>query len=397
MAGVCDVKVPTTSTSSATTTISTTTTETCQEGCCWQGPSRYIIQSLGRADGIKSWPEKYPSVEACAKRCEDLPDCKAFHYYGPGDEAYQACFLQKGGVIGPQLKDGRVRMAGVCDVKVPTEVTTTTLQSPTTSIEGPAKLAAACDDAISVYFDGDKALEGHDWSNAFTVDVPAATEIIGIACKDNGGLYGIVASTDDGVVTDDTWVCSSKYVEGWTKPGFQDTNNDFSSPSTGNNYNNGPPVGIAAEAKSLWGPVKNGWAYCKKVFSGPTPAPPTSVTPTGGDSWELGWCLDSSGNDQNSGTVSLGLKSSMEQCLNDCKKTAGATGCEYSRNHCQVHTQDVASGSGQSSHHCYVLTEKDCCTGQNEVCEDSYLGEGSDVYHFLKDCENGCYCYFDPP
>ena len=38
----------------------------------------------------------------------------------------------------------------------------------------------------------------------------------------------------------------------------------------------------------------------------------------------------------------------------------------------------------------------DCCTGQNEVCEDSYLGEGSDVYHFLKDCENGCYCYFDP-
>ena len=91
--------------------------ETCQEGCCWQGPSRYIIQSLGGADGIKSWPEKYPSVEACAKRCEDLPDCKAFHYYGPGDEAYQACFLQKGGVIGPQLKDGRVRMAGVCDVK----------------------------------------------------------------------------------------------------------------------------------------------------------------------------------------------------------------------------------------------------------------------------------------
>ena len=78
----------------------------------------------------------------------------------------------------------------------------------------------------------------------------------------------------------------------------------------------------------------------------------------GGDSWELGWCLDSSGNDQNSGTVSLGPKSSTDQCLYDCKKTAGATGCEYSRNHCSVHTQDVASGNGQSSHHCYVLQEK---------------------------------------
>merc|ERR1719206_31238 len=76
------------------------------------------------------------------------------------------------------------------------------------------------------------------------------------------------------------------------------------------------------------------------------------------EGWELGWCLDSSGNDQNSGTVSLGLKSSMDQCLYDCKKTAGATGCEYSRNYCSVHTQDVASGSGHSSHQCYVLTEK---------------------------------------
>ena len=106
-------------------------------------------------------------------------------------------------------------------------------------ISGPAKLAATCDDVVSVYFDGDKALEGHNWSNAFTADVPAATKVIGIACKDNGGGYGIVASTDDGVVTDDTWVCSSKYVEGWNKPGFQDTNNDFSSPSTGSQYSNG--------------------------------------------------------------------------------------------------------------------------------------------------------------
>ena len=90
-----------------------------------------------------------------------------------------------------------------------------------------------------MYFDGDKALEGENWSNALTVDVPAATKVIWIACYDYGGHYGIVASTDNGIVTDDTWVCSSKHVEGWNKPGFQDTNNDFSLPSKGIQYTDG--------------------------------------------------------------------------------------------------------------------------------------------------------------
>ena len=90
-----------------------------------------------------------------------------------------------------------------------------------------------------MYFDGNEALEGENIRDAFTLDVPAATKVIGIACHDRGGHYGIVASTDSGIVTDDTWVCSSKYVEGWNKPGFQDTNNDFSLPSKGIQYTDG--------------------------------------------------------------------------------------------------------------------------------------------------------------
>ena len=75
------------------------------------------MKSLGPADGITGWGEIYDTVELCAQRCEDLPDCKAFHYYGPGDEAYKNCFLQKGGEVGPQLDDGRNRLAGVCGVR----------------------------------------------------------------------------------------------------------------------------------------------------------------------------------------------------------------------------------------------------------------------------------------
>ena len=91
--------------------------DTCEGDCCWQGPSRYIVESKGPSDGKRGWPEKHDTVGACAKRCEDLSDCKAFHYYGPGDEAYKDCYLQKGGVIGPQLSDGRNRFAGVCEKK----------------------------------------------------------------------------------------------------------------------------------------------------------------------------------------------------------------------------------------------------------------------------------------
>ena len=106
-------------------------------------------------------------------------------------------------------------------------------------ISGPKTLAAACDDEISVYFDGEKAVEGTSFNTVYTAAIPAATKVIGIACKDRADHYGIVASTDDGVATDDTWVCSSKLVEGWNKPGFQDKNNDFSLPSEGNQYTNG--------------------------------------------------------------------------------------------------------------------------------------------------------------
>ena len=88
--------------------------DTCEGDCCWQGPGRYILNSAGKSDGIRNWPETYDTVEACAKRCEDLPDCKAFHYYGPGDKVYKDCYLHKGGDIGPQVSDGMQRFAGVC-------------------------------------------------------------------------------------------------------------------------------------------------------------------------------------------------------------------------------------------------------------------------------------------
>merc|ERR1739838_195088 len=62
--------------------------------------------------------------------------------------------------------------------------------------------------------------------------------------------------------------------------------------------------------------------------------------------WQTGYCNDKSGADQNSGVKYLGAKDSKEQCLVDCKKEAGATGCEFHpQQRCWVHTNDVGAGS----------------------------------------------------
>eukprot|EP00091_Calanus_sinicus_P010568 TRINITY_DN2447_c0_g1_i4.p2 TRINITY_DN2447_c0_g1~~TRINITY_DN2447_c0_g1_i4.p2 ORF type:complete len:115 (-),score=5.71 TRINITY_DN2447_c0_g1_i4:149-493(-) len=84
----------------------------CDGDFCWEGPSRSIIDSKGRATGVK-WPEKFNSVEECAEKCENVADCNAFHYYDRQDKVYRDCYLHKGGIISPQLDDGRRRLAGV--------------------------------------------------------------------------------------------------------------------------------------------------------------------------------------------------------------------------------------------------------------------------------------------
>eukprot|EP00092_Neocalanus_flemingeri_P103940 GFUD01133053.1.p1 GENE.GFUD01133053.1~~GFUD01133053.1.p1 ORF type:complete len:215 (+),score=35.77 GFUD01133053.1:40-684(+) len=88
----------------------------CSGSCCWLGPSVEVIGG-GRATGV-GWPEKFPTVEKCAKRCEEVADCKAFHYYGAKDthasNAYTDCYLHKKGTLGTYLADGRDRYAGIC-------------------------------------------------------------------------------------------------------------------------------------------------------------------------------------------------------------------------------------------------------------------------------------------
>ena len=90
-----------------------------------------------------------------------------------------------------------------------------------------------------VYVDGKTAFEYNNDEGAKNshsdnswIPIPRKTEGLGIECRNNGGEAGMIASTTDGtIVTDDSWLCSSKFVKGWAEPGFQDSNHFFSSPS----------------------------------------------------------------------------------------------------------------------------------------------------------------------
>lgn len=46
------------------------------------------------------------------------------------------------------------------------------------------------------------------------------TQVLGLACTNSLGQYGILASTHDGIVTDNSWWCSSEVQVGWATPEF---------------------------------------------------------------------------------------------------------------------------------------------------------------------------------
>ena len=84
--------------------------------------------------------------------------------------------------------------------------------------------------------------------------------------------------------------------------------------------------------------------------------PPYSLVPGG---WLSGYCLDSSGRDQNKGAIQLPAIKSLDQCLAACRKHVGATGCELHHGgfkRCTIHTADVASGKGNHQDSCWVFS-----------------------------------------
>lgn len=53
------------------------------------------------------------------------------------------------------------------------------------------------------------------------------TRVISVKGSDMGGLFGILGSANNGLITNETWKCTSVLYPGWNSPDFDDTNWPF--------------------------------------------------------------------------------------------------------------------------------------------------------------------------
>jgi len=131
------------------------------------------------------------------------------------------------------------------------------------------KLFATCDNTMKVYFDGklqevDEAMTR--WDDTSLLTIPAQTRVLAIECQDLGAQEGILASTEDGLVTGSTWQCSNQMVDGWTQPGFVPPQGTFSQPTLlGSNGVDpwGVRPDILGNAEWIWPQGSSDWAGCR--------------------------------------------------------------------------------------------------------------------------------------
>eukprot|EP00092_Neocalanus_flemingeri_P066723 GFUD01081324.1.p1 GENE.GFUD01081324.1~~GFUD01081324.1.p1 ORF type:complete len:513 (+),score=54.68 GFUD01081324.1:23-1540(+) len=140
-------------------------------------------------------------------------------------------------------------------------------------------LFATCDNAMRIYFDGVLQFQDADWpatdiyqwTRTTELVIPSVTKVLGIECQNikvpEGNYWGILASTEDGVVTDESWSCTSNQnLVGWAELEFEDTEGDFSAASTVT----GPSTvvsrpNISPSAQWIWSQASE-FASCKKIL-----------------------------------------------------------------------------------------------------------------------------------
>ena len=105
-----------------------------------------------------------------------------------------------------------------------------------------------------------------DWRIPFTYKVPGDTRVISVIGTNapDGSPYGILGSTSNGLLTNETWKCSSDFYPGWTSPDFDDR--DWPLAKVVANHEDYPWYtidGIAKTAKWIWANNYEHTVYCR--------------------------------------------------------------------------------------------------------------------------------------
>ena len=104
----------------------------------------------------------------------------------------------------------------------------------------------------------------HKWRVASIYQIPSDTQVISVEGTDAGMMFGILGSTSNGLLTNETWKCNSVFQQGWTSPDFDDK--DWPSANVVGNHGDKPwktISGIARTAKWIWTNNNTDVVYCR--------------------------------------------------------------------------------------------------------------------------------------
>ena len=121
-----------------------------------------------------------------------------------------------------------------------------------------------CDNEMEIFADGQSLGTDIDWRKPTTYPVPANARVLSVAGKDTGSQFGIIGSTSHGLVTDETWKCSSDLHSEWNSPDFDDQ--DWPLATVVANHGDYPWYtidGIAETAKWIWANNDKDYVYCR--------------------------------------------------------------------------------------------------------------------------------------
>ena len=117
---------------------------------------------------------------------------------------------------------------------------------------------------MEMFADGQSLGTDSNWTKPTTYLVPGNTRVLSVAGKNNGGPHGILGSTSNGKVTNETWKCSGVLYPGWNSPNFDDQSWPLAKVIANNGDSPwGTRHGIAVTAKWIWGDTNTNTAYCR--------------------------------------------------------------------------------------------------------------------------------------
>ena len=118
---------------------------------------------------------------------------------------------------------------------------------------------------MEMFADGQSLGTDNIWENPTTYLVPGNTRVLSVAGKDYGGGYlGLLGSASNGLVTNETWKCTSVLFPGWNSPNFDDQS--WLLAKVIGNHGDSPwntLNGIAVTAKWIWGDTNSNTSYCR--------------------------------------------------------------------------------------------------------------------------------------